>query len=107
MSLLGTPAEALGSGESPMCHSPTVLQCGGLSGIGLVLAQRGREMCEVDSMILGASAHACGLIRPGDKLLSVNGRDVRSAWEEEGGRVKSVCANCAQTPTGPGKKISK
>ena len=75
----GSPAEALGAAESPRGHSPAILQCGGLAGIGLVLAQTGREICEVDSMISGASAHACGLIHPGDKLLSVNGRDVRSA----------------------------
>jgi len=78
-SMPGSPAEALGAAESPRGHSPAILQCGGLAGIGLVLAQTGREICEVDSMISGASAHACGLIHPGDKLLSVNGRDVRSA----------------------------
>ena len=75
-SLVGTPTEALRAGESPVCHS-------GLAGIGLVLAQRGREICEVDSMISGASAHACGLIRPGNKLLSVKGRDARSACMQD------------------------
>ena len=64
--------------STPSRHSPAVLQCEGLAGVGMVLGQTGTEVCEVDSFINGASAQACGLIRPGDKLLAVNGRDVRS-----------------------------
>ena len=40
-------------------------------GVGLVIGQTGAEACEVEGLIEGASAHACGLIRQGDTLLYV------------------------------------
>ena len=46
--------------------------------IGRGNPSRGIGHMEIDSIVKGSSAHACGLIQPGNKLLFVNGRDVRS-----------------------------
>jgi len=61
--------------------SPAVIHDAGQPscGIGLVLGQTGDEACEVEGLIEGASAHACGLIRPGDTLLSVGKNCSRKA----------------------------
>jgi hypothetical protein len=46
--------------------------------IGSGNPSRGIGHMEIDIIVEGSSAHACGLIQPGNKLLFVNGRDVRS-----------------------------
>lgn len=62
-------------------------------GIGLVLGQTGAEACEVEGLIEGASAHACGLVRPGDTLLSVGkSSTLQSLSLARSGGFSAICS---------------
>jgi C-terminal processing protease CtpA/Prc len=63
-------------------HLRTFCEC--LAGVGIVLAQTDVDTCcEVDKLIKGSPAHACGMIQPGNKLLFVNGSDVSKTTMKE------------------------